>query len=177
MADKEKGKTHPFARMLRPNEEVLWMTSRAQQTAQQQREVIYAVLGTIGLFVMTALLFARRATTTDNPLPFLVHLSYEISPCCSLLAMIFLPSIWVIKQRWPTDYDYAVTNERLLYRHKDQVQTIDLEQLSAVSLFLTGETHGRLSFGEAFPGWYDLEDAPRIQRLILEAQQKRLKDS
>jgi hypothetical protein len=172
----EKGKSHPFAGILLPDEEVLWMSSRVSQVALQRREVLYAVFGTVGLFVMTVLLFARRATTTDNAVPFLIHLSYEISPCCSLLAMIFLPTLWALKQRWPTDYDYAVTNRRLLYRYKDHVQAIRLEKLPPVTVSLTGGTHGTLRFDDVFPGWYDLEDAPQLQRLILDAQQQRMQE-
>jgi hypothetical protein len=174
MSSEKAKKNHPFASYLTPDEDVLWMSSRVGQLALQRREVIYALLGTLGLFVVTVLMFARRATTTDNGLPFLIHLAYEISPCCALLAMVFLPTLWLLNEKWPTDYDYAVTDKRLLYRYKDQVQTIRLEKLPPISLFPTGGTHGTLRFGEAFPGWYDLENATEIQRLIEEARQKRI---
>lgn len=175
MSEKTK-KNHPFASHLLPDEDVLWMSSRVGQVTLQRREVIYALLGTLGLFVVTVLMFARRATTADNSLPFMIHLAYEISPCCSLLAMVFLPTLWLLKGNWPTDYDYAVTNQRLLYRYKDQVQTIRLQNLPPISLLPTGGSHGTLRFGDAFPGWYDLEHAADIQHLIEDARKQRMQE-
>jgi hypothetical protein len=172
--DKVKGKANPFANILMPGEEVVWMSSRVTQTAQQRRDAFYALIGTIGLFVVTAVLFARRATTAPNSLPFVIELAYEISPCCSLLAMIFLPTLWLMNEKWPTDFDYAVTSERLLHRYKDQIQTIQLEDITEVSLLPTGGTHATLQFGDSFPGWYDLENAAQIQRLIYEARKERM---
>lgn len=176
MSSEKAKKNHPFARHLLPDEDVLWMSSRVGQEALQRREVIYALFGTLGLFVVTLLMFARRATTADNSLPFMIHLAYEISPCCALLAMVFLPTLWLLNTRWPTDYDYAVTNKRLLYRYKDQAQAIRLEKLPPISLFPTGGTRDTLRFGDAFPGWHDLENAAEIQRLIEDTRQKRMQE-
>jgi hypothetical protein len=170
----EKSKLHPFASHLRRGEEILWMSSPSSQMNLERREVLYAVIGTVGLFIVTVLMFARRALTPGNTLPFMIHLAYELSPCCALLAMVFLPTVWALKQRWPTDYDYAVTNLRLLHRYKDQVQTIRLEEIPSVTLLLTGSKHGNLRFGDAFPGWYDLDDAARIQHIIQDARERRL---
>lgn len=174
MTQKVKDKSvPPFAGHMHPSEEVLWMSSRVTQNAQQRREALYALIGMLGLLVVTLLLFARRASTTSNVLPFLIHLSYEISPCCSLLATIFLPTLWLLNEKWPTDYDYAVTNERLMHRYKDRIETIRLEDIPSVELFPTGGTHGTLRFGDSFPGWYDLENAAPLLSLINEARERR----
>lgn len=176
MSEKPKNKDHSFASHLLPSEEILWVSSPVSQMAEQRREVFYALVGTMGLFVVTVLMFARRATAASTTLPLMIHLAYEVSPCCALLAMIFLPTLWLLKQRWPTDYDYAATNERLLYRYKDQVETIRLENMPAVSLILTDTTHGTLRFGDSFPGWYDLEDAVQILDLINDAKRQRIEE-
>lgn len=165
--EKSKGKSHPFAAVLHPDEEIVWMATPTHPSLWKiirSKLWMYKVL--FLLFILVAVIMALRQPNL-YPLAIIQWVMVFLGAIL-LQTALFGPVIfiqWLYRSYHRQERFYAVTNERVLYRIKGRTLSIPLKALPAVDVFSVDE---RGSFGAYYPMWLNDEDLQSIRRLKFE---------
>jgi hypothetical protein len=176
MNDKKKknGKPHPFEEHLRDSEKILWMSGPPKLSLWEELKISGFFIF-FGLWLIMA--FFVGLVTLQGYTP---HRE-SLESAFRLLILITLPLVFVfrwleLRQRSEMpERAYAVTNERLLYRLKNNISTIRLEKLEELSVS-PGEVGSTLQFGTDFPRWIEVRDADSVKALIEKTRQQRVQE-
>jgi hypothetical protein len=177
MSDKEKAKSkgHPFAGMLNPEEEIVWMATFTRPNLWKiikSKLWMYKVLFLI--FILAAVI---TALTQPDPYLrinqwFLVFLGMMI-----LQTILFAPVIaiqWLYRRYHRHERFYAVTNERVLYRIKGMTRSLPLKLLPYIDVFSVDEGG---HWGAYYPMWLNDDDIQCIRRLKAEVHKQNEKEA
>jgi len=169
MPEKEK-KAHPFAGILNPDEEIVWMATPTRPSLWKiikSKLWMYTVL--FLLFILAAVIIALT-----QPYPvlriiqgFMVFLGMII-----IQTVLFAPVIaiqWLHRCHHRQGRFYAVTNERVLYHIKGMIHAIPLKALPSVDVFSIEEGG---HFGAYYPMWLNDDDIQSIRRFKAEAHEQ-----
>jgi len=167
MSEKVKSKAHPFADHLRRSEKVLWVMPQENISIR-----IYAkgALLRLALLLLVPLLYALTVA---------LRVRYEDYYYVILGIMIVLSAFAVIGEAardrlFP--HIYALTNERLLSRHRQQVTTYPLEDIQSISIVKDEQQRDSLSFSPYFLIWSGVNNADQVKHMIEEARAMCLQD-
>jgi hypothetical protein len=174
MPEKEKKKAHPFAGILNPDEEIVWM---ATPTHPSLWKIIKSKLWMYKvLFFLFILVAAWLAFTNTYPVLRIIQGFMVFLAAITLQTVLFTPVIaiqWLYRRDHRQGRFYAVTNERVLYHIKGVTRAIPLKELPSVDVFSVDEG-GRS--GAYHPMWLNDDDTQSIRRLKAETLEQNEED-
>jgi hypothetical protein len=167
-AKAKRGDAHPFAGYLYEDEHVLWISTTKSSTESHISEYLFAVYVLLMIILVILLIIAEQMANNDP--------NFKLKEFGVLLRVINA-GYWIIGAAYyswsifrPFKYAYAVTNQRVLYRHFDQVQSLFLTHIPQIQLSSLKRSYGTISFGRGFPQWKRIKKAVQVTKIIKQAQ-------
>jgi hypothetical protein len=178
MADKEKAKSrgHPFAGMLNPEEEIVWISPPIPtRTATKPNGLItcgfylvsYGLL--IALIVSACVWVLILGNDVVATIPIVI-----VAFIVMCMVVMFIGELINQKPYTLEDHFYAVTNERLLYGTSKKPNSLPIEKISKIDLLEREQGRGILVFKEYFMLWPEIEDAAQVKAIIEAARKTRV---
>jgi hypothetical protein len=163
---KSKGKEHPFAGHLQEGETVLWVhTTKSPLPSSGYLIGGYVLL----MLILVPLLISAEQMAVNHP-------EFRLKEFAIFIRVVIL-GYWIAASAYyvwfvfrPFTYAYAITNQRLLYRRLDHVQSLALIDIPQIELLSVKRSSGTLSFGKRFPQWKRIKKAPQVVKIIEKAR-------
>lgn len=172
MTEKEKSKFNPFAQVLHPDEEMLWLhTARLTTLRTYLRRNVLIIFSIIALLSLCHALLHLQDHELSEPM-FKLSTFFEGFVFFTILSLPVQIALYIAT--W-FDYPssvmaYAVTNQCLLTLIMKNVRSLPLEQMQ--NLRLQGES--KICFSEPSTVWRVDKGAKDVVSLIVDAREDRL---
>jgi hypothetical protein len=178
MSDKEKAKSkgHPFAGMLQPTEDILWISPPIPtRTVTKPNGLITCGFYLVSYGLLIALIVSACV--------WVLILGNDVVATIPMVLVAFIVICMVVmfigelinqKPYTLEDHFYAVTNEHLLYGTWETFNSLPIEKISKIELLERQQGRGILAFKEQFMLWPEIEDAAQVKAIIEEAKKRRL---
>jgi hypothetical protein len=172
MTKKQKSKFNPFAQILHPDEELLWLyTARLTTLRTYLKRNVLIIFSIIAILSLCHALLHLQDHELSEPMfkfsifldgfKFFMFLSLPVQIALYIATWFDYPSSVVA---------YAVTNQRLLTALMKNVRSTPLEQMQ--ELRLQGDS--KICFSEPSTVWRVDEEADEVVSLIVDAREERL---
>lgn len=173
MKEKEKSKFNPFAQILHPEEEILWLYAARLTTMRTHlKRNVLIIFGIIVVLSLCPVLLHLQDSDLVKPY-FNLKIFFESLVFFTVLSLpvqiILYIAAWFDGPSLPAAY--ALTNKRLLTYAFDKIRSVPLEEMQDLRL----RHDEAIAFGEPSTVWRLGEGADEVLSLIVDAREDRLK--